>query len=186
MYFSLRLFASICCIFSGKCCHFITSFFPSEWNVDPQHVLQIKEEKQLIGIKRTGELHCLLIPHHVPKVVSPITDAANSPCTASSFLCTVLTSISCCESAVCPSRLGLSPLPTYSFVLLSAICMWQARLSPGGEWLSALGSWAWMGEKGEAADLSRRDGQMGSDTKVRSRYPCWALGSFWKGKKAPM
>lgn len=176
MYFSRRLFASICCIFSGKCCHFITSFFPSERNVDPQHVLQIKEENQLIGNKRrTGELRCLLIPHHVPKAVSPTTDAANSPCTASSFLCTVLTSISHCESAVCPSRLGISPLPTYSFALLSATCMWQARLSPEGEWLSALGSWAWMGEKGEPADLSRRGGQMGLDTKVQNRCPYWAL-----------
>ncbi|KAF4790961.1 solute carrier family 22 member 23 [Turdus rufiventris] len=48
MLFYWVLFASICCIFSGKCYHFITSFFPSEWNVDSQHVLQIKEENELI------------------------------------------------------------------------------------------------------------------------------------------
>lgn len=186
MYFSLRLFASICCIFSGKCYHFITSFFPSKRNMDLHHVLQMNEENWLIGNKRTEKLHCLLIPYHVPKAVSPITDATNSPCTASSFLCTLLTSIFCCESAVCPSRLGLSPLSTYGFALLSATCTWQAKLFPGSAWLSALGSWVWMGEKREAADLSRRDGQMGLDTKVWSRCPYWDLRSFWKDRKAPM
>lgn len=40
--------------------------------------------------------------------------------------------------------------------------------------------------KGEAADLSRRDEQMGLDTKVWSRCHYRDLGSFWKDRKAPM
>lgn len=116
--------------------------------MDPQRVVQIKAENSLIGNKRrTGKLHCLLISHRVPRAVSPITDAANRPCTASSFLCTPCTSISCCGSAGCPPRLGLSPLLTYGFALLSATCTWQATQPPGGAWPRGLGSWAWMGER---------------------------------------
>lgn len=91
-------------------------FFPrhcvGEQRVDPQHMLQMKEENWLICNKsRTGKLHCLLIPHRCTQSSGFNNRHCDSPCAASTFLLTLFTSVSCCERAVCPSGLELSPLP---------------------------------------------------------------------------
>lgn len=139
MYFSLRLFTSICCIFPGKCYHFITSFFPSERNVDPQRVLQIKEENSLIGNKRrTRKLHCLLISHRAPKAVCSITDAANSPCPASSFFCTLFLS---------PAVGVLFAPPGWGLALFPPVVLLFCRPHAHGRLYSPQEVHGWMGWK---------------------------------------